>query len=73
MKLTPCQKKKPTLFVSIYCARALAPRLFGFFFYSNVPGLESFLMQRKSDLTSKRSVYRCTLKQKAILFPGEFY
>jgi hypothetical protein len=43
------------------------------FFDSNVPGLESFLKQHKSDLTSKSSVYRCTLEQKAILFPGEFY
>jgi hypothetical protein len=31
------------------------------FFDSNVPGLESFLKQHKSDLTSKSSVYRCTL------------
>jgi hypothetical protein len=43
------------------------------FFDSNVPGLESFLKQHKSDLTSKNSVYRCTWEQKAILFPGEFY
>ena len=31
MKLTPCQKKETTFFVSIFCARKLPPRLFGIF------------------------------------------
>jgi hypothetical protein len=43
------------------------------YFDSKVPRLESFLTQHRSSLTSKRSHYRCTKTEEAILFPGEFF
>ena len=65
-------KEGNNFFRLYFLCQKIATQAVRFFFDSNVPGLESFLKQHKSNLTSHRSVYRCTKDQEAKLFPGEY-
>jgi hypothetical protein len=69
-------KKRKQLLSSLFSlSQKISTQAVRFFFDSKVPGhtLESFLKQHRSNLTSYRSVYRCTKDQEAKLFPGEFF
>ena len=68
-------KEENNFFRLYFLCLKIATQAVRFFFDSQVPGhtLELFLRQHRSNLTSRRSVYKCTMDQEVKLFPGEFF